>query len=287
MEDEVKGQMKAAVDIERVDYTGDREKFLEAAELRSPYTRDVYARAIARLESFCAAHGISVLELDPARADDFIMSERSSTCRDGSPRSSASVRVTVSGCSAFWTFMERRYNHLRGKNPFRGTKARPPAKAKKALAVPSDAEIEVMAETAGKPELRAAIVTMSRTGLRVGGLPSLTINGGTWRAHTKGKDQRGTALDEVKAALSAAGLSARAPFAGTEGALIAKAFAYHVRKLYAEGRIRARYSVHDLRHAYAVRMKKQTGDIYAVKTALGHSSVAVTETYLRSLDNLE
>jgi integrase len=56
-----------------------------------------------------------------------------------------------------------------------------------------------------------------------------------------------------------------------------------VEKLYGQGRLRERYSVHDLRHAFAVRLYQATGDVYRVEKALGHSSVAVTEGYLRSL----
>jgi integrase/recombinase XerD len=41
--------------------------------------------------------------------------------------------------------------------------------------------------------------------------------------------------------------------------------------------------VHDLRHAFAVRLYQATKDVYQVEKALGHANVAVTETYLKSL----
>lgn len=63
----------------------------------------------------------------------------------------------------------------------------------------------------------------------------------------------------------------------------AKAFKYLARKLHAAGEIRARYSVHDLRHAFAVRLYQATHDVYQVEKALGHANVAVTETYLWSI----
>ena len=48
--------------------------------------------------------------------------------------------------------------------------------------------------------------------------------------------------------------------------------------------IRERYSVHDLRHAFAVRLYEATRDVYqAVEKALGHATVAVMKTSLRSL----
>jgi integrase len=54
-------------------------------------------------------------------------------------------------------------------------------------------------------------------------------------------------------------------------------------KLHAAGKLRERYSVHDLRHAFAVRLYEATHDVHQVEKALGHATVAVTETYLRSL----
>jgi site-specific recombinase XerD len=58
---------------------------------------------------------------------------------------------------------------------------------------------------------------------------------------------------------------------------------YLVGRLYAAGKLRAKYSVHDLRHAFAVGLYEQTKDIYRVEKALGHANIAVTEAYLRSL----
>ncbi|MCK4578377.1 MAG: site-specific integrase, partial [Candidatus Marinimicrobia bacterium] len=41
------------------------------------------------------------------------------------------------------------------------------------------------------------------------------------------------------------------------------------------------YTLHCLRHTFALREYYRTGDIYHVKERLGHSAVAVTEVYLR------
>jgi len=124
---------------------------------------------------------------------------------------------------------------------------------------------------------------MSQAGLRVGGLHGLAINGPRWTTTTKGKEQSGKVPEEAREAIARAGLPLRAPFAEYSTAKISKAFEYQARKLLAEGRIRARYSVHDLRHAFAVRLYKATRDVYQVEKALGHANVSVTETYLRSL----
>ena len=49
------------------------------------------------------------------------------------------------------------------------------------------------------------------------------------------------------------------------------------RNIYKDG------SVHLLRHTYATKFVKNGGSIYALSKILGHSSVSITETYLRSL----
>ena len=106
--------------------------------------------------------------------------------------------------------------------------------------------------------LRAAIVVMARAGLRVGALPSLSITGSRWTATTKGKEQGGTIPETVRKAIERAGLPLRAPFAELTATRILDRVRYLVRKLLAEGKLRARYSVHDLRHAFAVRLYQDT-----------------------------
>jgi len=273
--DEVKGKLRRAADLERIDYQGERETFLHrASKTGSARTKDLYGRALSRLETWCSARGISPLELTPARADDWIADLRAQG------KAPATVSVDVAAASSFWTWMERRHAELH--NPFRGTKARPARKAARKLAVPSETEIRLL-EAEADPILRAAIVVMAQGGLRVGALPSLSINGARWSAMTKGKEQSGKVPEEARDAIQRAGLSLRLPFGDFTATRILDRFRYLVRKLCAAGRITALYSVHDLRHAFAVRLYQETRDVYAVKTALTHANVSVTETYLRSL----
>jgi len=58
-------------------------------------------------------------------------------------------------------------------------------------------------------------------------------------------------------------------------------FSRLVSMLHESGRIDARYSFHDLRHAFAETHK--TKGLFWLKNALGHSSVSVTEGYLRNV----
>jgi integrase len=190
--------------------------------------------------------------------------------------------LDVAAASVFWTWLERR--HVKEiNNPFRGTRARPAKKAARRLAIPSDLEIRIL-EAAADPELRAAIVLMSQAGLRVGALPSLAIKGARWMATSKGKEQSGPVPLEAREAITRAGLSLRHPFAELSAQKIKDRFRYLSEGLHATGQLKARYSVHDLRHACAVRIYEATHDVYQVEKALGHASIAVTESYLRSLE---
>lgn len=50
---------------------------------------------------------------------------------------------------------------------------------------------------------------------------------------------------------------------------------------------RERSSPHDCRHTYAINFLLQGGDLYVLSRLLGHSSVAITEMYLRAVEALQ
>jgi site-specific recombinase XerD len=271
----LKDDLRREADLAGIDYQADRKRFLErASRTGSAHTLRAYRAALGHLEAWCSAQAISPLELTPARSDDWINAEKAA---GGSP---ATVQLRVAAASAFWTFLERRHSDLR--NPFRGTRERPARKPTRPLAVPSDAEVRIL-EAAAEPELAAAIVMMGQGGLRVGALPGLSITGARWISTTKGKEQSDKVPEEAREAITRAGLPLRAPFSGLSAAAIADRFRRLAIKLHRAGKLQARYSVHDLRHAFAVRLYQGTHDVYQVEKALGHANVAVTETYLRSL----
>jgi site-specific recombinase XerD len=275
MAETLKDELRRAAELEKIPYRAERDLFLSrASRTGSAHTRKNYQAALDRLETWSKVQGISPLELTPARADDWIESMKA----DG--KAPATVRLAVSGASAFWTWLERR--HVEIRNPFRGTKARPTKKAKRTLEVPSEKDIALL-ERSAEGWLRAAVVVMGKLGLRAGALPSLSVSGGKYTCHSKGKDLSGKVPDAVRDAILAAELTLRAPFGEKKVEQIEDAFRYLTKKLRAAGQIAGRYSAHDLRHAYAVRFYRETHDIYGLRVAMQHASVSVTETYLRSL----
>ena len=268
-------EMNTAVNLAGIDWGKEKGVFLEnAGQEQSRHTRRGYNNALTKLETWAGAEGVNPLELSPARADDFIYSLKATGAAP------ASVRLTIAAASSFYGFLNRRYKTI--ENPFRGTKARPKKKAVRTLAIPTAPEIEtILRELPGLWSAAAAV--MAGLGLRAGALPGLSIKGGRYFTHTKGKDIDGDIAPEIVERIKAAGLALREPFTGRTANSIELMFNYHVKKLYSAGKIAAAYSCHDLRHFAAVREYNRDKDIRRVRDFLGHSSIATTETYLRSL----
>ena len=66
---------------------------------------------------------------------------------------------------------------------------------------------------------------------------------------------------EALAAIKDAGLGAK-PFVGLAAGQLADAFRYATGKLFKAGKLAARYSVHDLRHNYALAEYRARPDLY-------------------------
>ena len=202
--DELKAEMRRAIVAERVDWKAQRDAFLSDAHSR--HTREAYGRALDHLGTWLELHALPASRLTPRLADDFIRDLRAMSGKDAD-----SVRLTVSACSSFFSFLDRRFDEIR--NPFRGSRARP-ASTWTAAVIPSAAEIETLRAEA-EPALAAALAVAIETGLRVGGLPGLTIReDGTW--NTVSKAHRLQAAEPLSAgtprAFEAAELDPRRPF---------------------------------------------------------------------------
>lgn len=205
VKDELKADLRRAIVAERVDWQAEREAFL--SDSRSSHTREAFARAMDNLGKWLELHNLPAANLSLRLADDFIRDMRAMNGRDAD-----SVRLVVSACSSSFTFRERRFDEIR--NSFRGSHDRPASMWTEAV-IPSSAELEVLQAAAG-PALTAALAVASETGMRVGGLPGLSMReDDTW--HTISKAHRLQAADPLSArtldALKAACLDPRRPFA--------------------------------------------------------------------------
>src|SRR5208282_2539148 len=167
--DELKDQVRRRVAAERLDWKAERATFI--SDKVSQRTRVVYDRALALLEAWMTTHKLTPSDLTPREADDFIRELRGRQGGQGKPPDADTVRLVVSVCSSFFTFLERRDATIR--NPFRGTKIRPRSTWPVAT-IPTREELAILV-TEAHPVLAAALAVAAETGLRVGALPALSI----------------------------------------------------------------------------------------------------------------
>jgi site-specific recombinase XerD len=274
---DVAQQVIAAKNIAGVDYTAEKLAFLEKAEKKSVHTKNAYKAGLERLDMWALRNGVNILEAGAIEADAFVNSLKGSA---------SSVRLDVAACSSFFTFLHRRHSAI--KNPFRGTTERPAKKAVcEDIAIPkSQEEIEcILAELPAREA--AAVSLLAYRGLRVGGLNSFTVIGDRFSCFSKGKIYKGIIPAVCLDAIKKAELPHKNPFTEIKVNTLQRRVARTVKKLKDSGKIAACYSCHDLRHFYAITEFRKDKDIHRVKKLLNHTSVGVTEVYLKGLGEEE
>jgi len=146
---------------------------------------------------------------------------------------------------------------------------------------------------------RALIAVLWRCGLRVREALALEprdadLAGGTLRVrHGKGDRSRTVGLDEGTQALLARWLDRRQRlgvngrrrlFCTLDGHTLAQSYVRHLlRRLATKAGIERRVHPHGLRHSYAAELAREGTPMNVLRDALGHSSLATTDRYLRNV----
>ena len=269
--------MKEEQLIKQIDYETEKENFFkQCSKTKSNHTKRQYKNGLNKLEEYCRINNKNILFIKAREADDFITEVNSSEL------SNLSIRALVSSCSSFFSFLERRYPFI--KNPFRGTKTRPPVKNKKRLEVPTKKEIELIIKDISDPLIKMAIIFIMECGVRVGALPKLEIRNNKYYSYSKGKEISWKVTDKAIKELKKNKLDIETPFKNKSSEVIRNVFYRSSKRLYEQGKIKASYSIHDIRHYFVVTLYKKTKDIELIRQALNHSSIAITGIYLRSLE---
>jgi len=271
----LRDDLKRRAELARIDYEREVNTFLSNASRSGSWaTISAYTYSLARFDGWVVQHSLDALDLTPRQADEYIYSLRLAG------RSPGTIRLEVAAVSAFFSFLERRYDVVR--NPFRGTRARPAYRPTREIVIPDEAELRVVLQTA-RPWLKAAIACMCFRGLRVGALPTLTIDEGRFSGWSKGKAVNGILPSSALAAIEEAGLDRRRPFFGVFSVHIADRVRRHAYRLVARKMLRSVYSAHDYRHYFAVHEYRAVPDMYRLKKLLGHYDLRTTERYLKTL----
>ncbi len=269
--------LKIDTQLNGIEYENEVKIFLaQCSRNDSKHTVLQYKNGLSKLDDYIANTNINILKLTALEADNFCISLKQLDI------SNATIRTTISSCSAFFSFLERRHQAI--KNPFRGTKTRPPARAKKDVIIPSEAELDFIISNIKNKTIQTAIIFIKHTGVRVGSFDTIRIKNNKYYAYSKGKDITGPVSDDLLNIISMAGLELPTPFKAHSSEVIRNTLYNICKRLFNHGKIEACYSVHDIRHYFAISFYKNTKDLYALKSLLNHSSIAITEIYLKSLE---
>ncbi len=146
---------------------------------------------------------------------------------------------------------------------------------------------------------RALIAVLWRSGLRISEalaleLRDLDLQAGSLRVrHGKGDKSRTVGVDEQTSALLARWLDrrrklspgARAPvFCTLAGGRVDASYVRHLLpRLATKAGLDRRVHAHGLRHTYASELARERTPINVIRDALGHTSLAVTDRYLRDV----
>ncbi len=182
-------------------------------------------------------------------------------------------------------------------SPASGSRRRPPEVLSEPEAIALIKACSTRAPTGVRN--RALIAVLWRSGLRISEalqleLRDVDLQAGSLRVrHGKGDKSRTVGVDEQTAAMLARWIDrrrklspgARAPvFCTLAGGRIDPSYVRHLLpRLAAKAGLDRRVHAHGLRHTYASELARERTPINVIRDALGHTSLAVTDRYLRDV----
>lgn len=283
--DNLKKEMDRQIKASNYDYKELKDLFISTL---TNYTKKTYSTAFGNFEDFVKISKIeNPLLLTIKQADDYINYLLKLNY------SSNSVKAKSRAISSFFTFVEKKSGY-EIENPFHHKlttiKITPTKKNKfynfgvdRNVIKTVEKDFMTIIRNTKNLELRASIFMSMKLGLRVGAYESMEILGNRFKTISKGKDIIGVLPLEVLNLLKLYKITSFKK----NTANLKSSFLYLAKKLYKENKISFPYSFHDIRHYYAIKTYLETNDIYKVSKLLKHSSIAMTEVYMRGFNIIE
>ena len=302
-QDKVKHALGETVKAAKFDLAKVFDEFLLDGE-KAERTVETYTREVGRFLTWLEREGLHVLQVrraDVNRFKSYLAGKYSAN----------TVRLALSASSAFYGYMEaERYVD---RTPFAHVKY-PKKQYKKAVKPDQGSPVPVMSEQeytsiiealekkAQAPgdmvydeasresakRLLPIVHIMGTYGLRISDVLTVKIESADrFSYREKGGRIRQKSLRPMTVeVLAENGMQRQRPFKNIARSTVQGAVGRLTRELAGRGVIRHGYSCHDFRHHYAIELYQETKDVYAVKDALGHATVSVTEIYLAGLGAL-
>jgi integrase/recombinase XerC len=273
-----------------------------AANGRSAHTRAAYLRDLRALSRWLGK-GPALSAITPDHLARFLISDIVLCTPSGQPRTAISVNRTKSALRTFFAFCVE--SGFLQENPARLIRSSP-ARAKEPSTL-EPGEIEriraVLAEKAGPLADRDRLIfeLLLGTGIRLGSLVGLNrgdvdLESCTLDIQAKGGGRERVFLNPQLCGLlrhhlgESASQGACGPdtpvFRSKSGRRLgARQIQLNFARGLRQAGITRPFSIHSLRHTFATRLYRKTGDLYLVQRALGHRQITTTEVYARVSDD--
>jgi integrase/recombinase XerC len=273
-----------------------------AANGRSAHTGAAYLRDLRALSRWLGKDpALSAITSDHLAR--FLISDMVLRTPTGQPRAAISVNRTKSALRSFFAFCVE--SGFLKENPARLIRSSP-ARAKEPSTL-EPGEIEriraVLAEKAGTLADRDRLIfeLLLGTGIRLGSLVGLNVGDVDLEACTlqilaKGGGRERVFLNQEvcgmlrhhlgeSASQGACGRDTPVFQSKSGRRLGARQVQLNFARWLAQAGITRPFSIHSLRHTFATRLYRKTGDLYLVQKALGHRQITTTEVYARVSDD--
>jgi site-specific recombinase XerD len=196
----------------------------------------------------------------------------------------STIKFYLSGISSFYNYLVD--SEYLERNPFSHVSKKVKKSSTNKKYIPSQSDIEALQSFFEKKmkkntfaKMKLSLKLLNEYGVRKGFLDHVVLEGNKLVSISKGK--------EYSVKIAEKDLTYFKSHANLLEELNSNTMSVHflrgVNELVSSGELSEKFSPHCLRHKYAVEKYKECGDSLVVKNLLNHSSLGVTEVYLKSL----
>jgi len=267
------------------------------ADGRSPHTIAAYMREL-RLFAGWIGNKTAITKITPANIAEFFTSNTALVTTEGENRCTVSLNRLKTTIRAFFNYISEA--GIINSSPARLVKSKPCQR--KSPVTLSDSERRALLDTIAKSNDALAkrdfaiVSLLLGTGIRLASLVGLDASDIDFKEGTIVITAKGGRTEKVfmnaklrqilSSHIKAHGISGASPLFQTSSGkrLCARQVQYRISHWMKAAGITHPASVHTLRHTFATRLYRMTGDLRLVQRALGHRQVTTTEIYTHLCD---
>mgnify|MGYP001251462119 CR=1 FL=1 len=278
--DKAKEKLNNEANKVKFNYEEVKETWLK--EFRAKNTKLIYKKSLSIFKNYLEEKGLHILDVKAKDIDGFI-----TVLNNIEELSNSTKRLYITAVSSFFSKLQR-WEHI-DFNYFKGSKL-PKKERSRELKVPSSQDVETIRKTLlgyleykgrGSNNIKKSVEKniivfdlLVETGLRIGAVKTIKVGqDNTISGISKNKRFKIKISEELTKKLRKLDLSK----------ITENSIQIFIKTACKRAELKL-YNAHSFRHYFAVKDYRENKDIYRVKELLNHSSISITENYLKSLN---